>query len=373
MLQSPTQMQQIGFTSPFSDQTFIATGRQSYGEVNQLGGVFVNGRPLPTEMRAKIIELAGSGVRPCDISRSLRVSHGCVSKILQRWNETGSIQPGAIGGSKPRVTTPKVVEKIKEYKVGDPGIFAWEIRDRLLSDTICDRFNVPSVSSISRILRNKVGNVLHPKNPLNPNYNESGANQKRPTKKSQSNFSTLAASSFHSSACETKAKDQSSPVRQCLSFNSAVEAPQQSYTHSIPEILNSQIRSNTAKIGYQTPFAPKIEEDWKTAYFGIVPEATSQQVKLPSSYQTPSLNHENNLVSSHTSSAFSPVNHSSYNQLFQTSAYNHFGNPQNQNYVLNHNQVHQNHSSPHNSSPLSQSSLSGYNRSDYQPGLTVLE
>merc|ERR1719354_862292 len=124
-------------------------------------------------MRAKIIELANGGVRACDISRTLRVSHGCVSKILQRWNETGSIQPGAIGGSKPRVTTPKVVEKIKEYKVGDPGIFAWEIRDRLLSDTICDRFNVPSVSSISRILRNKVGNVLHPKNPLNPNYNES--------------------------------------------------------------------------------------------------------------------------------------------------------------------------------------------------------
>jgi len=218
-----------------------------------------------------------------------------------------------------------------------------------------------------------VGNVLHPKNPLNPNYNESGANQKRPTKKSQLNFSTLAASSSNNSACNAKAKEHSSSVRHCLSFNSAVETPQQSYTHSIPEILNSQIRTNNAKIGYQTPFVPKIEEDWKTAYFGIAPEATSQQAKLPSSYQTPSLNHENNLVSFHSSSAFSPVNHSSYNQHFQPSAYNHFGNSQNQNYVLNCNQVHQNHSSPHNSSPLSQSSLSGYNRSDYQPGLTVLE
>ncbi|XP_012057771.1 PREDICTED: paired box pox-meso protein [Atta cephalotes] len=130
---------------------------QQYGEVNQLGGVFVNGRPLPNAVRLRIVELAQLGIRPCDISRQLRVSHGCVSKILARYHETGSILPGAIGGSKPRVTTPKVVQYIKQLKLKDPGIFAWEIRDRLLSDGICDKYNVPSVSSISRILRNKVG------------------------------------------------------------------------------------------------------------------------------------------------------------------------------------------------------------------------
>ncbi|XP_033227839.1 paired box protein Pax-1-like [Belonocnema kinseyi] len=131
--------------------------QQQYGEVNQLGGVFVNGRPLPNAVRLRIVELAQLGIRPCDISRQLRVSHGCVSKILARYHETGSILPGAIGGSKPRVTTPKVVQYIKQLKSKDPGIFAWEIRDRLLSDGVCDKYNVPSVSSISRILRNKVG------------------------------------------------------------------------------------------------------------------------------------------------------------------------------------------------------------------------
>ena len=59
-------------------------------------------------LRVRIVELAQQGVRPCDISRQLRISHGCVSKILARYHESGSVLPGAIGGSKPHVTTPKV-------------------------------------------------------------------------------------------------------------------------------------------------------------------------------------------------------------------------------------------------------------------------
>lgn len=100
--------------------------------MNQLGGVFINGRPLPNHIRLKIVELAASGVRPCVISRQLRVSHGCVSKILNRYQETGSIRPGVIGGSKPRVATPDVERRIEEYRKSCPGIFSWEIRDRLV-------------------------------------------------------------------------------------------------------------------------------------------------------------------------------------------------------------------------------------------------
>ncbi|KAF8765003.1 Paired box protein Pax-2-A like protein [Argiope bruennichi] len=126
-----------------------------HGGVNQLGGVFVNGRPLPDVVRQRIVELAHQGVRPCDISRQLRVSHGCVSKILGRYYETGSIKPGVIGGSKPKVATPKVVDAIANYKKQNPTMFAWEIRDRLLADGVCDQDNIPSVSSINRIVRNK--------------------------------------------------------------------------------------------------------------------------------------------------------------------------------------------------------------------------
>ncbi|CAH1954697.1 unnamed protein product [Acanthoscelides obtectus] len=123
--------------------------------VNQLGGVFVNGRPLPDCVRRRIVELALLGVRPCDISRQLLVSHGCVSKILTRFYETGSIKPGSIGGSKTKqVATPTVVKKILRFKQENPGMFAWEIREQLISQRICEPHNIPSVSSVNRILRN---------------------------------------------------------------------------------------------------------------------------------------------------------------------------------------------------------------------------
>jgi len=142
------QMFSNQFNDKFSDQ-------YGHGGVNQLGGVFVNGRPLPDVVRQRIVEMAHQGVRPCDISRQLRVSHGCVSKILSRYYETGNYKAGVIGGSKPKVATPHVVDAISKYKKENPTMFAWEIRDRLLSEGICSQENVPSVSSINRIVRNR--------------------------------------------------------------------------------------------------------------------------------------------------------------------------------------------------------------------------
>lgn len=127
--------------------------------VNQLGGVFVNGKPLPKALRIRIIQLARLGVRASDISRQLRISHGCVSKILNKFYETGSIEPGAIPSSKNRDITPEITKRIEAFVDEQPDIFSWEVRDRLLLQGICIKANLPSMEAISRLLKSKSDKV----------------------------------------------------------------------------------------------------------------------------------------------------------------------------------------------------------------------
>lgn len=114
--------------------------------------------------------MAAQGTRPCVISRKLRVSHGCVSKILQRYAETGSIKPGSIGGSKPRVTTPLIEAKMDLYRKECPSILCYEIRRKLIDDNVCDQLTVPSVSAIAKYLRNSKPNEH--KDTTQPQYND---------------------------------------------------------------------------------------------------------------------------------------------------------------------------------------------------------
>ena len=118
-------------SSSVQSNLMAMTDRSGQGRVNQLGGVFINGRPLPNHIRLKIVELAAAGVRPCVISRQLRVSHGCVSKILNRYQETGSIRAGVVGGARPKhALNADIQRRIQQYRLENNGVFSWEIRDR---------------------------------------------------------------------------------------------------------------------------------------------------------------------------------------------------------------------------------------------------
>ncbi|XP_041370700.1 paired box protein Pax-6-like [Gigantopelta aegis] len=87
--------------------------------------------------------------------RQVLLSQDYFHKIWSRICDPLAFRSSSIGGSKPKVATPSVVTKIEELKRNNPTMFAWEIRDKLQSDGICDQSNLPSVSSINRILRNR--------------------------------------------------------------------------------------------------------------------------------------------------------------------------------------------------------------------------
>uniref|UniRef100_A0A669QNB7 Paired box protein Pax-6 n=1 Tax=Phasianus colchicus TaxID=9054 RepID=A0A669QNB7_PHACC len=147
--------------SPPSMKTPRRLSMQQRGpsSINQLGGVYTNGCPLPPCKRQSIIQLAAHGVRSTDISRSLQVSNGCVSKILSRYYRTGSLRPKSFGGSKPRAVTPAVVARIAQLKREQPSLFAWEIRQKLQLEGLCGNLRTPSVSSINRVLRGLQGTL----------------------------------------------------------------------------------------------------------------------------------------------------------------------------------------------------------------------
>ena len=84
--------------------------------------------------------------------RSMRIFSICSSSSI-RYRLFGTTHPGLIGGSKPKVATPDVVRRIREYKGNNPQIFAWQIRESLQKEGICPSDKLPSVSSINRIVR----------------------------------------------------------------------------------------------------------------------------------------------------------------------------------------------------------------------------
>ncbi|XP_026818021.1 paired box protein Pax-6-like [Rhopalosiphum maidis] len=102
------------------------------------------------QQHSRLLELSNRYRGYPEIAHHVFNQQGAVTKLL------GTLRPpGLIGGSKPKVATPAVVSKIEFYKRENPTIFAWEIREKLISEGVCTNGTAPSVSSINRILRNR--------------------------------------------------------------------------------------------------------------------------------------------------------------------------------------------------------------------------
>jgi hypothetical protein len=184
------------------------------------------------------------------------------------------VLPGAIGGSKPRVTTPRVVGRIRDYKVKDPGMFAWEIREKLLLDNVCDKFNVPSVSSISRILRNKIGPLSQPCGNGGTASDHSNSNSPPPLPSS----SSFIAVSSSTPPLLTTTKQDLSPVNTPSGISSSgsickIEPPAWS---SYDQSSSSHHRYLYPSVAYHSTFQHQFESAMKSPYgTGVVSTGTT--------------------------------------------------------------------------------------------------
>ena len=131
---------------PFHLLKFSLTSFPDSAPFNKLGGAYLNGKPLPKWLRREIIALAQNGVRQCDISRRLRITHGCVSKILSKYQRTGHFEPGIERAPRGFRTDECIKEQSRP--------FSSEItRDGLRQENQCGTGDFHSLSSIIRILQ----------------------------------------------------------------------------------------------------------------------------------------------------------------------------------------------------------------------------
>lgn len=111
---------------------------------------------MPREVRIRVLQLAQMGVKPCAISQQMRITHGCISKLLAKFEETGSIDSKHERKGRPKVITSDIELKIDQYRSEQPGIFTWELRERLIKEGCFNRQNAPSLTSISRFIKEKL-------------------------------------------------------------------------------------------------------------------------------------------------------------------------------------------------------------------------
>ena len=129
-------------------------------DYNVLGREFRPGKPLTTEImiRRRIVGLYLSGGGPRAISRTVRDTHAGVYIIghyqtyaygtYSHFNEGGR-------GNRSKLSD-NVVKFIELFKLMKPRMFGREIREKLLSDGVCDGGNLQALSTVNKGIKNKL-------------------------------------------------------------------------------------------------------------------------------------------------------------------------------------------------------------------------
>jgi len=84
----------------------------------------------PLALRSRIIEAVESGTAAREAARRFVVSHSSAINLVRRWRETGSLEPGQIGGQRKRKLAGRE-DWLHAVMASEPDITLAELKTRL--------------------------------------------------------------------------------------------------------------------------------------------------------------------------------------------------------------------------------------------------
>ena len=120
--------------------------------MNRNGGLYDNGRALPTLVRERIRDFSHQGLGKCAVAREVRTSHTFIGNVVRNYDKTNSsLRLPRSTFPDPKINT-TVLEYIEVQKHMKLSIYGSEIQQRLLLDRLLHPTDLPSVSQINRRL-----------------------------------------------------------------------------------------------------------------------------------------------------------------------------------------------------------------------------
>ena len=115
------------------------------------------GKAIPIAVRKVIIDKSLTGWRIFEVAQQLNINRKTVANVVDRYLTTGNIEPG-VGGNRSRTArTDDVILYTEFCKKEKPTMYAKEIQKQLVDNNVVLQENVPSQTSISRVLKQDLG------------------------------------------------------------------------------------------------------------------------------------------------------------------------------------------------------------------------
>jgi transposase len=92
-------------------------------------------RPLSMDLRERVLEAVEGGSSRCAAAERFGLSASCAIKLMQRWNDTGSLEPGQMGGHKEHALAADA-ERVRALVRARPDLTIDELHAQLTRDGI---------------------------------------------------------------------------------------------------------------------------------------------------------------------------------------------------------------------------------------------